>query len=201
MLFFLDVVLVAGAVTILPRRCLTLIASKGLASGDKIPAVDTAASEVEEALDLCEVGVTALAPDIRPDFFLANFPSLFAAVILAFVFFVFVLPGNDLRMPAYSRGGPSMSSSSPDVELAGRFNVGFSPNRENTDEDVELDEDVEEVTLEEPVLRTMTLPEPVRVTFVETEFTPVSPRRSNTDDFLRFLDLSVEESSSQILDG
>lgn len=49
MLFFLDVVLVAGAVTILPRRCLTLIASKGLASGDKIPAVDTAASEVEEA--------------------------------------------------------------------------------------------------------------------------------------------------------
>lgn len=94
-----------------------------------------------------------------------------------------------------------MSSSSPDVELAGLFNVGFSPSRANTDGDVELDEDVEELTLEEPVLRTITLPEPVRVTFVELEFNPVSPRRSNTDDFRRFFDLSAGERSSQILDG
>lgn len=47
-----------------------------------------------------------------------------------------------------------MSSSSPDVELAGRFNVGFSPSRENTDDDVELNEDVEEVTCEKERFRT-----------------------------------------------
>lgn len=101
MLGFLDVVLVAGAVMILPRRCLALIASKGLASGDKIPAVDTAGSHVVEVCILCEVGVAGLAPDISRVFFFVKAPRLLVGVVLSFVFFVLILPGSDFRMPAY----------------------------------------------------------------------------------------------------